>query len=188
MPLLPARPHPAIFLDRDGVIIENRADYVKTQQEIVFIPGALAALALAAREPGYRLVVVTNQSAIGRGVLSPLMAEAINDYVRQQVVAAGGRLDGLYVCPHAPGAGCACRKPEPGMLLQAAEALGLDLPASVMIGDSLSDIQAGRAAGTRTLLVRTGLGAYFEPRLAEAGLSSVPVLADLAAALAYWLS
>jgi D-glycero-D-manno-heptose 1,7-bisphosphate phosphatase len=181
VPRSAAQRHPAIFLDRDGVLIENRADYVKSLAEVRFIPGALAALARAARLPDYRFVVVTNQSAIGRGLISLETAAAINAYVRQQVEAAGGRLDGLYVCPHVPEAGCACRKPAPGMLLQAAEALDLDLAASVMIGDALSDVQAGHAAGTRALLVKTGLSDAEAP-------APVPLLADLAAALDYWLA
>jgi D-glycero-D-manno-heptose 1,7-bisphosphate phosphatase len=176
-------PSPAIFLDRDGVIIENRADYVKSVAEVRFIPGALAALARVARLGAHRLVIVTNQSAIGRGLMTPAAAEAVNAYVRQQTEAAGGRLDGLFVCPHRPDAGCDCRKPAPGLLLQAAAALDLDLTASVMIGDALSDVHAAHAAGAHALLVRTGLGAGV-----NAALAAVPVLPDLAAALDYWLS
>jgi D-glycero-D-manno-heptose 1,7-bisphosphate phosphatase len=176
-------PRPAIFLDRDGVIIENRADYVKTLAEVRFIPGALAALARVAHWPG-AIVVVTNQSAIGRGLVTRAAADAINAHVRQQVEAAGGRLDGIFMCPHAPGHGCDCRKPGPGLLRQAAEVLHLDLPASVMIGDAVSDVQAGRAAGTRAMLVRTGRGAEQAIELARAGLGHVPVATDLAAALA----
>jgi D-glycero-D-manno-heptose 1,7-bisphosphate phosphatase len=176
------RKKPAVFLDRDGVIIENRADYVKSIAEVHFIPGALDALARAARLD-LVLVVVTNQSVIGRGLLSWEASVAINDFVVQQLKAAGGRLDGLYVCPHLPGAGCTCRKPAPGLLLSAAEDLGIDLAASVMIGDALTDLQAGQAAGTQALLVRTGHGADQAASLAQAGLAGVPVLADLAAAL-----
>jgi D-glycero-D-manno-heptose 1,7-bisphosphate phosphatase len=174
---------PAIFLDRDGVIIENRADYVKSLAEVQFIPGALAALAGAAPWAG-AIVVVTNQSAVGRGLVTPATAEAINDFVRQQVEAAGGRLDGVFMCPHAPNQGCDCRKPAPGLLRQAAEILRLDLAASVMVGDAVSDVQAGHAAGARAMLVRTGRGAAQALDLAGAGLAHVPVVADLAAALA----
>jgi len=174
---------PAIFLDRDGVIIENRADYVKSVAEVQFIPGALAALAGARHWPG-AIVVITNQSAVGRGVITLATADAINAYVRQQVEAVGGRLDGIFMCPHAPAAGCACRKPAPELLHQAARKLHLDLSASIMIGDALTDVQAGHAAGTQTVLVRTGRGAEQAPRLESAGLGHVPVAADLAAALA----
>jgi D-glycero-D-manno-heptose 1,7-bisphosphate phosphatase len=178
----PFRKKPAVFLDRDGVIIENRPDYVKSIADVHFIPGALAALARAGRLDCH-LVVVTNQSVIGRGLLARETSVAINDFVVQEIIAAGGRLDGLYVCPHLPGAGCACRKPAPGLLLSAAEDLGIDLAASVMIGDALTDLQAGQAAGTQTLLVRTGRGDSQAAGLAQAGLSGVLVLADLAAAL-----
>ena len=178
-----APPRPAIFLDRDGVIIENRADYVKSVAEVAFIPGVLKALASVRRWPG-AIVVITNQSAVGRGLITLAAAVAINAYVRQQVEAAGGRLDGLYLCPHLPADGCACRKPAPGLLRQAARDLRLDLRASVMIGDALTDVQAGHAAGTRAVLVRTGRGAEQAPRLALAGLGHVPVAVDLAAALA----
>ena len=182
MPPAPTPLRPAVFIDRDGVIIENRSDYVKSVAEARFIPGALEALArLAARD--YAIVIVTNQSPIGRGLVSPAVSDAINAYVRQQIVAAGGRLDGLYVCPHRPEAGCACRKPAPGMLLAAAADLGLDLAASVMIGDALSDVQAGLRAGARAILVLTGRGADQARGLAPAGLAAVPVAADLAAAL-----
>jgi D-glycero-D-manno-heptose 1,7-bisphosphate phosphatase len=178
----PLRKKPAVFLDRDGVIIENRLDYVKSIAEVHFIPGALDALARASRLDWY-LVVVTNQSAIGQGLLSWETSVAINDFVVQQLKAAGGRLDGLYVCPHLAGAGCACRKPAPGLLLSAAEDLGIDLAASMMIGDALTDLQAGQAAGTQALLVSTGRGAGQAAGLVQAGLAGVPVLADLAAAL-----
>jgi D-glycero-D-manno-heptose 1,7-bisphosphate phosphatase len=169
-------------MDRDGVITENRPDYVKSIAEVHFIPGALAALARVA-QLDFLLVVVTNQSVIGRGLLAWETSVAINDFIVQEIVAAGGRLDGLYVCPHVPADGCACRKPAPGMLLSAADDLGIDLAASVIIGDALTDLQAGQAAGTQALLVRTGLGAGQAAELAQAGLSGVPVLDDLAAAL-----
>lgn len=177
-----AAPRPAIFLDRDGVIIENRADYVKSAAEVRFLPGALEALASAARWAG-PLIVVTNQSAVGRGLLTLAAAEGINAYVRDRVEAAGGRLDAILMCPHAPQAGCACRKPRPGLLLRAAEAYALDLQAAALIGDALTDVQAAHAAGARALLVRTGRGAQQSAELAAAGLGHVPVLDDLAAAL-----
>jgi D-glycero-D-manno-heptose 1,7-bisphosphate phosphatase len=178
----PFRLSPAAFLDRDGVIVENRADYVKSIGEVRFIPGALAALAQAA-PLDFQLVVVTNQSVIGRGQLTEPASAAINAYVHQQIVAAGGRIDGWYVCPHLPEAGCACRKPKPGMLLSAAADLGIDLPASVMIGDALSDVLAGHAAGTHSIMVRTGLGSGQTGELARAGLDGVLIVPDLAAAL-----
>ena len=173
---------PAIFLDRDGVIVDNRADYVKKIDEVQIIPGALAALANAARLDCL-FVVVTNQSVVGRGQLTVPALAAINAYVHQMVVSVGGRIDAWYVCPHVPEDGCECRKPRPGMLLSAAADLPINLPASVIIGDAISDIQAGHAAGARAILVRTGRGRGQTAELKQAGLSYVPVAADLAAAL-----
>ncbi len=150
---------PAIFLDRDGVIIENREDYVLAWEDIEFFPAALAALRDFRSSP-FRIVLVTNQSAIGRGLITLQQALELNQRVTATVEQAGGRLDGTWMCPHAPQADCACRKPRPGLLLQAAAALRLDLARSYMIGDALSDLQAGKAAGVReTILVRTGRGA-----------------------------
>ncbi len=173
---------PAIFLDRDGVIVENRPDYVKSIDEVQMIPGVLAALAQVARRP-WLFVVVSNQSAVGRGLLDPPTLAAINAHIHQLIVAAGGRIDGWYSCPHLPEAGCECRKPKPGLLRSAAADLPIDLPASVMIGDALSDVLAGRAAGAQAILVRTGRGFQQAAELQRAGLAEVPVAADLAAAL-----
>lgn len=148
---------PAIFLDRDGVIVENRDDYVRSPGDISFIPGALPALAKLASSP-FAIVIVTNQAAVGRGLISLAEAEAINRFVTAEIVRAGGRVDGAYLCPHRPDEGCECRKPRPGLLLQAAAELNLDLKRSWMIGDALTDLQAGEAAGARPLLVLTGRG------------------------------
>lgn len=175
---------PAIFLDRDGVIVENRADYVKSIAEVHILPGALAGLAQAARLD-CRIVVVTNQSVVGRGLLSEQGLLAINAHIDDVIVAAGGRIDAWYFCPHLPEANCACRKPKPGMLLSAAADWNIDLPASVMIGDALSDVEAAHAAGTQAILVRTGLGHRHTADLAPVGPIDVPVVRDLAAALAH---
>jgi D-glycero-D-manno-heptose 1,7-bisphosphate phosphatase len=149
---------PAIFLDRDGVIIENRSDYVRSWEDVAFIPGALSALAKASMST-YKIIIVTNQSAIGRGIISYQTAEEINQRLIQMISNAGGRVDGVFMCPHAPEEKCSCRKPQPGLILQAAEALDLDLSRSTLIGDALSDIQAGQAAGVcQRILVRTGRG------------------------------
>jgi D-glycero-D-manno-heptose 1,7-bisphosphate phosphatase len=178
---------PAIFLDRDGVLNVNRADYVKALAEVQFIPGALAAVARATAA-GWPIVVITNQSIIGRGLVTAETVAGINAHIRAAVEAAGGRLAGLYVCPHAPHETCDCRKPLPGLLHQAAAALNLDLAGSVMIGDAVSDAQAGLAAGTQAILVQTGRGAEQVGGLAAAGLARVPVLADLPAAIDWWLA
>jgi D-glycero-D-manno-heptose 1,7-bisphosphate phosphatase len=158
---------PAIFLDRDGVIIENRSDYVRSWADVEVFPQALEALSALSGSP-YRVILVTNQSAVGRGHISAETATAINDRLLAVIHEAGGRVDAVYMCPHDPAAGCACRKPQPGLLLRAAEDLNLALEQSVMIGDALSDIRAGQAAGVRRcVLLRTGRGRVQE-RLPEA--------------------
>ena len=172
---------PAIFLDRDGVIIENRDRYVRAWADVVFLPGALAALARLSRAP-LAVVIVTNQSAVGRGLLSEAEAESINNRLLEAIRAAGGRVDASYLCPHIDADGCDCRKPAPGLLRRAAADLDLDLPRSILIGDALSDLAAGRAAGVgRVALVRTGRGAAQE-RLAAG--QRLDVFDNLAGALA----
>lgn len=174
----------AIFLDRDGVIIENRADYVRNWEDVLIYPQALKALARISSQP-YLIVLITNQSAIGRGLISLADAEQINRRLSDLIEEAGGRIDAVFMCPHAPWAGCNCRKPLPGLFHLAAEALDLDLKRSILVGDATSDLLAGRAAGIGTLaLVRTGRGADQVPLLASAGLEAVPVYADLASAFA----
>lgn len=150
---------PAIFLDRDGVLIENRPDYVREWSQVSVFPNAFRALS-DARLDGYKIVIVTNQSAVGRGIISLETAWEINDRLVRLIRAEGGRVDGAYLCPHAPEEGCGCRKPKPGLLLQAARELSLDLKRSWMIGDAWSDVHAGQAAGVYgTILLKTGRGA-----------------------------
>ena len=148
----------AVFLDRDGVIIQNRENYVRSWKDVEFLPSSLQALKLLS-QTSYKIIIVTNQSAIGRGIITIEQAEAINQRIIEEITDAGGRVDGLFICPHAPDDHCFCRKPLPGLILQAADALSIDLPSSAMIGDALTDIQAGSAAGIKTLiLVKTGRG------------------------------
>ncbi|MBI3763220.1 MAG: D-glycero-beta-D-manno-heptose 1,7-bisphosphate 7-phosphatase [Chloroflexi bacterium] len=179
---MPFTRSPAIFLDRDGVILENREDYIKSVAEAVFAPRALEALArLAATR--YRIVIATNQSLIGRGIIPVAAARAINHWVLSEIGRAGGRIDAVYICPHAPDAGCTCRKPKPGMLLDAAADLALDLTNSIFIGDALTDVQAAEAAGVRAVLVRTGRGWEQAQLLSANGFAHVPVYDDLMAAV-----
>jgi len=179
---MPPAPRPAVFLDRDGVIIEHRDDYVKSLAEVAFITGALEALARLARHD-MLMVIATNQSAIGRGLLARETADAINTYVRERIAAAGGRVDAVYMCPHQPEDNCACRKPAPGMLLDAARDLGIDLGASAMIGDALTDVLAAQAAGVRPILVLTGLGRRKTRELLPPELNHIHKVPDLAAAV-----
>lgn len=149
---------PAIFLDRDGVIIENRADYVRCWHDVEIFPQALDALARLRQWPG-KIVIVTNQSVVGRRLISLQEAQDINRRLLREIETAGGRIDAVYMCPHAPDDNCACRKPLPGMLTQAARDLQIKLTQSIMIGDALTDLAAGRAAGvSEVALVRTGHG------------------------------
>lgn len=175
---------PAIFLDRDGVLIENRSDYVRCWNDVEIIPEAIQALVYLKSSP-YKIVLVTNQSAVGRGIITLEVAQAINQQLIMKLEKVGCRIDGVFMCPHAPDAGCTCRKPLPGLLLKAAQALAIDFSRSIMIGDAWTDMQAGHAAGIeRLMLVRTGRGReqLAQPRPTELGKVSVyETLADVVA-------
>jgi D-glycero-D-manno-heptose 1,7-bisphosphate phosphatase len=173
-------PIQGIFLDRDGVINRQRPDYVKCWEEFEFLPGALDALRRLA-EPGWPVAVITNQSAVGRGLVAAGTVAEIHRRMTAAVAAAGGRIDGVFVCPHRPDEGCTCRKPLPGLLLQAASAFGLRPADCYLVGDAVTDLRAARAAGCRPVLVRTGLAGLDLPGLL-AGEAGVPLVADLAAA------
>jgi D-glycero-D-manno-heptose 1,7-bisphosphate phosphatase len=139
-----AVPRRALFVDRDGTLIAD-VGYPRDPALVEPLPGAIDALrALGAR---FALVIVSNQSGLGRGLITEAEARAVHDRVIDVFARAGIGFAGAYYCPHAPEAGCPCRKPAPGLLLDAARELGLDLASSVMIGDKASDVAAGRAAG-----------------------------------------
>ncbi len=154
----------AIFLDRDGVLCENRATYVKAWQEFDWIPEAREALSIFARLQ-MPVVIVTNQSAINRRLTTFESVHSLHRRMRRAIRDAGGRVDAIYVCPHRPEEGCACRKP--GLLLfrRAATELGFEFARSYLIGDSLSDLQAGWNLNLEVILVRTGLGEETASRL-----------------------
>ena len=105
--------NPAVFLDRDGVIIQNCKNYVRDWKDVEFLPNALKALKQLSQTQ-YKIIIVTNQSAIGRGIITMVQAEAINQRIIEEITLAGGRVDGLFICPHAPEDHCFCRKPQPG--------------------------------------------------------------------------
>lgn len=175
--------YPALFLDRDGVIIENRPDYVRSWSDILIFPQALSALARL-RITSYKIVLVTNQSAVGRGLVSIGTAEEINRRLVREVESAGGRIDGIFTCPHVPAENCDCRKPRPGLIYQASRALELDLTRSILIGDALSDLEAARSAGIpRYALVLTGRGSQQAALPQAADLAPFPIYADLSTAL-----
>jgi D-glycero-D-manno-heptose 1,7-bisphosphate phosphatase len=146
--------HRAVFFDRDGVVNRRRvADYVKEWEEFEFLPEIFDVLPRV-HAAGYLAVLVTNQRGIARGLMSEDALAGIHDAMQAELARrASVRFDAIYFCPHERDAGCACRKPLPGMLVDAARDHGIDLGRSWMIGDSESDIEAGRAAGCRTILI-----------------------------------
>lgn len=146
-----------VILDRDGVINEDRDDYVKNSLEWVPLPRSLDAIALL-NQAGWRVVVATNQSGIGRGLFDMHALNAMHEKMHHLTGKAGGRIDAVFFCPHKPEAGCACRKPKPGMMLDIAERFGVKPGSLWVIGDSLRDLQAVDQVGGRALLVRTGKG------------------------------
>jgi D-glycero-D-manno-heptose 1,7-bisphosphate phosphatase len=172
---------PAVFLDRDGVINENRPDHVKSWDEFVFLPGVFEPLRLLARV-GRPIVVVSNQAVINRGLVSRETVEGIHRQMCAEIAHHGGRVDAVYYCPHRPDESCECRKPRPGLLLRAASELRLDLARSYFIGDAFSDVEAALAAGCSPVLVLTGRGQGQSILLRERD-DHVPVVSDLAGAL-----
>ncbi|MBK8047610.1 MAG: D-glycero-beta-D-manno-heptose 1,7-bisphosphate 7-phosphatase [Anaerolineales bacterium] len=173
----------ALFLDRDGTLNEERADYVKNWSEFVWLPGALHALAELAGY-GAPIILITNQSVIGRGIITEAEVQTLHTQMLDVIGEAGGRIDGIFICPHPPDAGCDCRKPQPGLLLQAAAAFGLDLRRCLFIGDTMTDFQAAQAAGCPCVLVRTGRqGAQLDAALGVDGRRII--FDDLAAATRY---
>ena len=157
----------AVFLDRDGVINKDRSDYVKSWEEFEFLPGVQDAFRVLALGPR-QIVVVSNQSCIGRGLVSRETVDEIHARMTEAVRRSGGRIDAVYYCPHRPDEDCPCRKPRPGLILKAARELDIDLAASWMVGDDLKDLETAKAAGVRPVLVRTGHGRDLpEARLAR---------------------
>lgn len=146
-----------IILDRDGVINHDSAAYIKSPEEWKPIPGSLEAIALLS-QAGYRVLVATNQSGVGRGLFEMSTLNAIHDKMHRALGLAGGRIDGIFYCPHAQDAGCNCRKPKPGLLEEIAHRFGVSLEGVPLIGDSLRDLQAAAAVGAQPILVLTGKG------------------------------
>jgi D-glycero-D-manno-heptose 1,7-bisphosphate phosphatase len=147
----------AILLDRDGVINEDRDDYVKSWAEVRFIKGARRALKQI-HQAGVPIVVITNQAAIGRGIISESDLSDIHTRLQGAIKKSGGSILKFYYCPHHPDDQCRCRKPKSGLLKRAARDLNLNLADCFFVGDALRDVQAGRRAGCRTVLVQTGQG------------------------------
>ena len=147
-----------VILDRDGTINEDSEEHVRSPEEFRPIKGSLEAIARLT-QADYRIVVATNQSGIARGFLDTRTLFAIHDSLLRALAQVGGRIDAFFFCPHAADAGCQCRKPQPGMLLEAGRRFNTALDDVYMVGDALRDLQAAAAAGARPVLVLTGKGA-----------------------------
>ncbi|MCW5558463.1 MAG: HAD family hydrolase [Verrucomicrobiae bacterium] len=174
----------AVFLDRDGTLNAER-HYLSRPEDLVLLPGVLDALGRL-QAAGFHLVVVTNQSGIGRGYFSPADLEAVHDRLSRMAATAGVRFTRIYVAPEAPGQPSRYRKPSPQALFDARDDLGVDLARSYMIGDKWIDVETGLHAGcAASLLVRTGYGAETE-RLEASRLAQAVVVDDLPAA-ADWI-
>jgi len=146
-----------IVLDRDGVINFDSAQFIKSPAEWKPIPGSLEAIARLT-QAGYRVVVATNQSGVGRGLFDMDTLNAIHDKMHKAVIAAGGRLDAIFYCPHPADSACECRKPKPGMFKRISETLNINLKGVPSVGDSLRDLKACVVLGCQPILVLTGKG------------------------------
>lgn len=177
------REGPALFIDRDGVVIVDR-DYLADPAGVALLPGVPEALRAAAAA-GFALVGISNQSGMGRGRFGQAELASVMARVDQALAEAGAGLDAMYYCPHAPQDGCRCRKPGPGLLEEAAAAFRWDAERSWVIGDKASDVELGRRHGLGAVLVATGYGAGERARVAAAhpGDERVLFAADLASAV-----
>lgn len=146
-----------IVLDRDGVINRDSTSFIKSPDEWIALPGSPEAIGRL-NSAGFTVIVATNQSGVGRGLLSLETLEKIHDKMSMTVTAADGRIDAIYFCPHTPDANCDCRKPKPGLLRQIAEQYDRSASELVVVGDSLRDLEAAWAFGGKAILVRTGNG------------------------------
>lgn len=179
---------PAVFLDRDGTIMRE-AEYLSDPAGVELLPGAAEGICRL-RQAGFAAVVTSNQSGVARGYFDEAAVGRVNARLAELLAAAGAGLDGVYYCPHYPGASvakyarvCDCRKPAPGMLLAAARDLGLDLGRSWVVGDKAADIEFGSRQGLKTILVLTGYGAKTrEEGFAAGGPKPDFIAEDLAAA------
>lgn len=174
----------ALFLDRDGVLTRDSPDYIRTADALQVLDGVPEAIARACRA-GWLCVVITNQSGIGRGLFTEQDLRGMNARLVQEIEQHGGHIERIYWCPHTPAEDCACRKPKPGLVLRAADELGITLAESWFVGDKASDILCGAAAGCRTVLVLSGQTRVFNPR--TFGATPDAVGADMPAAVDFIL-
>ena len=170
-----------VILDRDGVINQDSANFIKNPNEWIALPGSLEAIALL-NQSGFRVAIATNQSGIARGLFDMTTLNAIHDKMYRALAQIGGRIDAMFYCPHAADDNCSCRKPKTGMIEDIARRFSVDLSEVFAVGDSLRDLQAFADAGCKPILVRSGKG---EETLAEGQLpnkqlpSNTLIFADL---------
>jgi len=164
--------HKAVFLDRDGTIVED-VGYMNLPSQIQFIPGSIEAIKML-NEAGYKVVVITNQAGVAKGLINEDMLQTIDKTLHKWILNGGAHLDGVYYCPHHPEYGvypykqvCECRKPHPGLIKRAEKDLKIDLSQSFMIGDKATDVEAGKRAGIKTVFVTTGKGQKEKDKLKE---------------------
>lgn len=173
-----------LILDRDGVINEDSDDFIKSADEWQPIPGSIEAIARLSRA-GFRVYIATNQSGLGRGLFTQQQLDGIHEKMLGMVNAMGGRVEGIFYCPHQPDANCECRKPKPGLLLQISRDARQTLHKVPVIGDSLRDLEAALAVDAMPVLVKTGKGSNTLAKLKESNpamLKKVQVYRSLAAA------
>ncbi|MCX7239774.1 MAG: D-glycero-beta-D-manno-heptose 1,7-bisphosphate 7-phosphatase [Burkholderiales bacterium] len=176
-----------VILDRDGTINHDSADYIKSAEEWQPLPGALEAIARL-NHAGWHVVVVTNQSGLGRGLFDVATLNAMHAKMHTMLAAVGGRVDAIFYCPHAPDEGCHCRKPEPGLFEQIGERYGLDLAGLPAVGDSARDLVAAVAAGCEPHLVLTGKSALYRGRELPEGFPAATVVHEDLGAFAEYLT
>jgi histidinol-phosphate phosphatase family protein len=165
-------PSKVAFLDRDGTIIEDK-DFIKSPDEIEFVPGSLEAIKML-RSLRYRIVVISNQSGIGKKILTEKMVNDVNQSFLRQLEEQSAPVDALYFCPHHPDDDCGCRKPKTGMIEQAVKELRLDLEDAVVVGDKLADVKLGKKIGATTVLVLTGYGREMLDKLKDSNPDEKP--------------
>ena len=162
-----------IILGRDGILNEFREDHIKAPEEWVPVPGALEAVSRL-NHAGWHVVVATNQSGIGRGMIDMAAVNAVHAFMLRSLQALGGRIDAVFFCPHTPEDQCDCRKPLPGMALEIGRRYGVDLAMVPMVGDTLRDLQAAQAAGCEPHLVRSGRAATLDAAQLASLVEQVP--------------
>jgi histidinol-phosphate phosphatase family protein len=177
-----------IFLDRDGVINRDSPSYIKNWNEFVFLPGSREALQRFAAA-GFTTIIISNQSAVNRGLMTLESLIDLHRRLQSAVTASGGHIADVYFCPHRPDEGCDCRKPQPGLILQACQRHSVEVKKTLMIGDSAKDIECARNAGcAAAVLVKTGNGMRALDILARKGISIDFIAKDLADACAWILA